>query len=62
MPEALLAQINEGGRLVAVECTKGPMGQAMLWQRLNGVVSCRPLFDAGVPMLPGFAVKPGFVF
>ncbi len=62
VPETLLAQINEGGRLVAVECTKGPMGQAMLWQRVNGVVSARPLFDAGVPMLPGFTAKPGFVF
>lgn len=62
VPESLLAQINEGGRLVAVEYTKGPMGQAMLWQRTNGVVSSRPLFDAGVPMLPGFVDKAGFVF
>ena len=62
VPESLLAQINEGGRLVAVEYGKGPMGQAKLWQRTGGVLSARPLFDAGVDLLPGFAAKPGFVF
>lgn len=62
MPEGILAQIAEGGRLVAVEMGKGPMGQAKLWQRVGGVISSRPLFDAGIEILPGFAPKPGFVF
>jgi hypothetical protein len=30
--------------------------------RRGGVVSGRVLFDAAVPVLPGFALAPGFVF
>lgn len=62
IPEGLLAQIAEGGRLVAVQMGRGPIGQAKLWQKTGGVVAERPLFDAGVALLPGFSGKPGFVF
>jgi protein-L-isoaspartate(D-aspartate) O-methyltransferase len=62
IPDELLAQLAEGGRLAAVEIHKGPMGQAKLWQRTDGHVSSRVLFDAGVPLLPGFTPQPGFVF
>lgn len=62
MPDVILGQIGEGGRLVAIEQGKGGMGQARLWQRIGGAITSRPLFDAGVPLLPGFARKPGFVF
>lgn len=62
VPEALLAQVAEGGRLVAVLMGKGPVGQATLWRRLGGSVSVQPLFDAGVTVLPGFASPGGFVF
>ena len=62
VPAGILEQIAEGGRLVAVESDKGPVGQATLWQRVGGVVSSRPLFDAGVKVLPGFAARAGFVF
>lgn len=62
IPEDLTAQLAEGGRMAAVEMSKGPMGQAKLWQRSAGVVSGHILFDAGVALLPGFAPAPGFVF
>jgi protein-L-isoaspartate(D-aspartate) O-methyltransferase len=61
LPEALFAQISEGGRLVGVEM-RGGVGRAMLYARHRGVVSGRPLFDASVPMLPGLAAAPSFVF
>jgi len=60
-PESLLSQLKEGGRLVAV-VRKGPPGRATLYARNNGAVSARPLFDAGVPPLPGFEAPQGFVF
>ena len=61
VPDALLAQLKEGGRLVAV-IRSGPLGRATLHRRVAGTISRRPLFDAAVPMLPGFEVPPGFVF
>lgn len=63
MPEALFDQIAEGGRLGAV-CVKpgSTTGCATLFLRRGGVVSGRKLFDAAVPLLPGFEPKPGFVF
>lgn len=61
LPNALLDQLKEGGRLVAV-IRSGPLGRAILHRRIEGEVSRRPLFDAAVPMLPGFAVPRGFVF
>ena len=61
VPEALLEQLKEGGRLVAV-IRSGPLGRATLYLRAGGAVSSRPLFDAGVPALPGFEVPRGFVF
>jgi protein-L-isoaspartate(D-aspartate) O-methyltransferase len=61
IPEAVLNQLAEGGRLAGVE-TRGGIGRAMLYLRHRGVISGRPLFDAAVPILPGLAVEPHFVF
>lgn len=61
LPDALLGQLKEGGRLAAVMRT-GPLGRATLHVRAAGVVSSRPLFDAGVPSLPGFKALKGFIF
>lgn len=59
--ERLLAQLKEGGRLVAVVRT-GPLGRANAFVKSGGAVSSRPLFDAAVPLLPGFEAPRGFVF
>lgn len=61
IPEAIERQLAEGGRLLTV-VRAGPVGRATLATRRAGVVSRRVLFDAAVPMLPGFAREPGFVF
>lgn len=63
IPQALLDQLAEGGRLAAVVAgPPGTMGVATLVLKQSGVTSSRPLFDAGTPALPGFAPAPRFTF
>jgi protein-L-isoaspartate(D-aspartate) O-methyltransferase len=62
IPAAIDAQLAEGGRLVTVRVRSGNFGQAILRERTGGALSSRDLFDAGSPLLPGFAAKAGFVF
>lgn len=61
VPQALLSQLKEGGRLLAV-VGAAPMGKATIYQLSNGHVTAQPLFDAAAPPLPGFARPPAFVF
>ena len=61
VPDALINQIAEGGRMMAVIVRKG-IGRATRFDRINGLVSHRDLFDASIPALPGFSREPGFVF
>jgi protein-L-isoaspartate(D-aspartate) O-methyltransferase len=60
-PEALLAQLAEGGRLVAV-LSGGAGGKACIFVRDQGAVGSRAAFDAEVPPLVGFSKTVGFVF
>ncbi|MDJ0945210.1 MAG: protein-L-isoaspartate O-methyltransferase [Kiloniellales bacterium] len=62
VPEAVLSQVAEGGRLVTVMAPQAHTGQAVLIRRSGGQSSRRVLFDAAVRLLPGFARAPGFVF
>lgn len=62
VPYALREQLADGGRLVAVIRDSGGVGRATLMRRTGDVVSGRVLFDAAVPLLPGFARPPAFVF
>lgn len=67
VPPALAEQLAEGGRLVGVilapdgGIATGP-GQAFLMTRAEGVLSSRPVFDAGAALLPGLEPAPSFVF
>jgi protein-L-isoaspartate(D-aspartate) O-methyltransferase len=61
VPDSLLAQLAEGGRLVAI-LQNGPQGQAHIYLKEDGVVGGRPDFDATVPALAGFKRPVGFVF
>lgn len=61
LPDALLAQLAEGGRLVTVQADQG-VGHAILIKKVAGNLSKRVLFDAGTPLLADFAKTPGFVF
>lgn len=61
VPEALLAQLKEGGRLVAVE-GRGNAGVARLFLKSGGDVTSRKAFNAAVKPLPGFNRMPEFEF
>jgi protein-L-isoaspartate(D-aspartate) O-methyltransferase len=61
VPEKLLDQLKDGGRLLAVVGVV-PMGKATIYQRSGGHITAQPLFDAAAPALPGFAKPPAFVF
>lgn len=63
IPQALLDQLAEGGRLATVMAgAPGALGNATLMVKKGGVTSGRSLFDAGTPGLPGFAPPPRFTF
>ncbi len=62
VPEALMKQLGEGGRLVCVVVEAGGFGKGCLLTRIGGSVIRRNVFDAGTPLLPGFARRPSFVF
>lgn len=61
VPQALLDQLADGGRLVAVLLVRG-VGKAVLFQKDRGVIGHREMFDAAVAPLPGFRKPKGFVF
>jgi protein-L-isoaspartate(D-aspartate) O-methyltransferase len=61
VPVALLEQIGEGGRLVAVMANER-VGRGVLFTRLHGVIGQRTLFDAQLPRLPGVVREPEFAF
>ena len=63
VPKAIADQLAEGGRLATVVADpSGALGVAHLFVKQGGVVSGRPLFDAGTPPLPGFARPAQFTF
>lgn len=63
VPQAILDQLAEGGRLgTVIAGESGALGVAHLVVKEGGVASSRPLFDAGTPLLPGFAPPPRFTF
>jgi protein-L-isoaspartate(D-aspartate) O-methyltransferase len=60
VPDALLAQLKEGGRIGAV-FMEGALGTARIGYKIDGVVSWRQVFNAAAPVLPGFSAARGFV-
>jgi len=67
IPPAIAEQLAEGGRLVGIVAGDdgimgAGLGRAVLMTRAEGVLSSRPIFDAGVALLPGLERAPSFVF
>lgn len=62
VPDTLIDQLAEGGRLMAIVNGENGIGRAMLYGKRNGVTTPRTLFDATVKSLPGFQKAPAFVF
>ena len=61
VPAALLEQLTEGGRLLAVEKTRD-VSQAVIYVRLGETMARRELFGANVKKLPGFETPAAFSF
>lgn len=61
VPEALLAQLKDGGRLVAIHM-QGEVGSCRVTVRAGETLTSRRAFDATAPVLPGFQAAPEFVF
>lgn len=53
LPDALLAQLRDGGRIVALFMA-GVLGVVRRGVSIGGRVSWRDAFNAGAPVLPGF--------
>jgi len=63
VPQAIRDQLAEGGRLATVLAgPPGALGVAQIFAKEGGIISGRPLFEAGTPPLPGFAPPPRFTF
>jgi protein-L-isoaspartate(D-aspartate) O-methyltransferase len=63
IPQSVCGQLADGGRLLAVvQDSRGVLGKATLVTRAGAGFGRRVLFEAGTPLLPGFARQPGFVF
>ncbi|MBO6719696.1 MAG: protein-L-isoaspartate O-methyltransferase [Rhizobiaceae bacterium] len=61
VPDALLGQLRDGGRLVAV-VGSGNAAAAHIFLNADGIVTSRRAFNAAVRRLPGFERKPEFQF
>ncbi len=61
IPETLIDQIADGGRLICVLNDNG-VGKATYVTCEKGAVGKRVLFDATIPVLPAFKKKEQFVF
>lgn len=62
VPQKLLDQLKDGGRLVAVVGER-PLAQAYLWTRHGETFASRADFDATICALPGIEIdRPAFTF
>jgi len=61
VPEALYAQLKEGGRLVGAFAATKPQ-RVVIVTRSRGDYGTRTLFDTSIPVLPGLERPPTFVF
>lgn len=60
VPEAVLAQLKDGGRIGAV-FMEGAVGTVRVGYKAAGKITWRPVFNATAPVLPGFQKPRGFI-
>ena len=58
--EIYASRLTEGGRMVAVMVAPGEPGRATLWRKIGGTLSSMIMFDASIPVIPGFEKRPSF--
>jgi len=59
LPQSLMAQLKDGGRVAAIFMT-GALGQVKIGYKNGDQISWRFAFNAGAPVLPGFAAAKEF--
>ncbi|MFY0309736.1 protein-L-isoaspartate O-methyltransferase [Leisingera sp. D0M16] len=59
LPAPLLAQLKDGGRIAAL-MMNGALGEVKIGYKSGGAISWRFDFNAGAPVLPGFAAAQEF--
>lgn len=62
VPQGILDQLADGGRLATVLASAGGRSAGYLYQKFGETVSKIERFDAYTPYLPGFEPKPVFEF
>lgn len=61
-PDALLDQLADGGRLVAMQRSANGVQRGVIYVKNGETVAMRAAFDGATPTLPGFARAPAFTF
>ena len=59
IPDAVLSQLKEGGRIGAV-FMDGAVGTAKIGYKTEGRMTWRPVFNAAAPVMSGFQLTRGF--
>lgn len=59
LPDALLDQVKEGGRVVAI-FAEGALGVVRLGRKIDGTMNWRMVFNATAPVLDGFSNEAAF--
>jgi len=62
VPESILVQLTDGGRLVTVVNKHDSLGKGVLMTKFGSSISTEEIFDAWTPILPGFELPPSFAF
>ncbi len=61
LPDAIASQLKDGGRIAAL-FAEGALGVVRIGYKVDGAISWRFAFNAGAPVLPGFARRTAFAF
>lgn len=59
LPDSLLAQLKDGGRIVSI-FAEGDLGVVRIGYKMDQRINWRMVFNAGAPVLTGFAKKAEF--
>ena len=62
VPENILKQLTENGKLVAIQIDEGKVGKAIMYQRFGNEFAKQYLFYAYIPIFDGFKKDPPFIF
>ncbi len=62
VPENILKQLTENGKLVAIQIDEGKVGKAIMYQRFGNDFTKQYLFDAYIPIFDGFKKDSPFIF